>query len=338
MNILLTSVGRRAYIVQYFKEAIKKNGGGTVHACNSDDLSSAFQYADQTVISPLIYSQDYIPFLLDYCTKNQIQLIISLFDIDLYVLSQNKELFDKHGITILVSDPDLIACCNDKWKTYQFLYNNHFSVPKTYQTIQDVKTALSNGELHYPIMVKPRFGCGSIGLQIADNEQDLTYMSYLVEKAISHSYIKYESASATEKIIYQELLTGQEYGIDIINDMNGKFQNAIIKKKLAMRSGETDIAETATNNIIYDTAKKLAETSQHIGNMDCDVFLQNNTPYILEMNARFGGGYPFSHIAGCNLPEAIIRWAHGKPVEKQLLEAQPGIRAYKEIMICKNDH
>ena len=34
MNILLTSAGRRTYMVEYFKEVL--NGNGEVHASNSD--------------------------------------------------------------------------------------------------------------------------------------------------------------------------------------------------------------------------------------------------------------------------------------------------------------
>ena len=31
----------------------------------------------------------------------------------------------------------------------------------------------------------------------------------------------------------------------------------------------------------------------------------------LEMNPRFGGGYPFSHTLGANFPLAIIEWCSG---------------------------
>ena len=52
MNVLLTSVGRRAYMVKYFKEVLGSDG--SVHVCNSDDRTVAFHYADRSVISPLI--------------------------------------------------------------------------------------------------------------------------------------------------------------------------------------------------------------------------------------------------------------------------------------------
>jgi carbamoyl-phosphate synthase large subunit len=73
-----------------------------------------------------------------------------------------------------------------------------------------------------------------------------------------------------------------------------------------MRAGETDIAEVVENETIFNDVKLLSSLTKHIANMDCDVFLVDGKPYILEMNARFGGGYPFSHVAGCNLPKAII--------------------------------
>ena len=75
MNVLLTSVGRRAYMVKYFQEVLA--GSGEVHVCNSDDLTVAFHYADYSVITPLIYDDNYIPFLLKYCKENHIDILIS---------------------------------------------------------------------------------------------------------------------------------------------------------------------------------------------------------------------------------------------------------------------
>lgn len=67
MNILLTSAGRRSYIINYFKYAL--SGKGLVHAGNSFN-SPALQVADKAVITPLIYDPSYIDFLIDYCKIN----------------------------------------------------------------------------------------------------------------------------------------------------------------------------------------------------------------------------------------------------------------------------
>ena len=122
-------------------------------------------------------------------------------------------------------------------------------------------------------MVKPRYGCGSISVAIAYDEEDLLYLTKKANRDIVNSYLKYESAVTEEKVIYQEFLRGQEYGADIINDLHGNTQNVIVRKKIAMRSGETDIAQLVDEPVIKNTLFQLGKLTKHIANMDCDVFL-----------------------------------------------------------------
>jgi len=52
-------------------------------------------------------------------------------------------------------------------------------------------------------------------------------------------------------------------------------------------------------------------------------------PYVLEMNPRFGGGYPFSHMAGANLPAALVAWADGGTIDEDWLRVRPNVVASK---------
>lgn len=228
MNIMLTSVGRRAYMVKYFKEVLGNDG--KVFVCNSDDKSIAFKYADEKVISPLIYDSNYIPFLLKYCKANRIDIVISLFDMDLLMLAKHKNQFEEIGTKVIVSDYSIIEVCNDKWKTYKFLTDNGFHAPMSFLNMNEVIEKIFKGELSYPIVVKPRYGCGSISVAIAYDEEDLHYLTKKANEDIANSYLKYESSVTTDKVIYQECLKGQEYGADIINDLTGKTQNVIVRK------------------------------------------------------------------------------------------------------------
>lgn len=330
MNILLTSVGRRSYLVQYFKDAL--NGSGKVHVANSSDMSPAFQAADYSVVTPLIYDDNYIPFLLEYCRKKKIKAVISLFDIDLPVLSKNKARFEEIGTKVLVSDPNVIEICNDKWKTYQFLVENGINTPKSFLCVDEVIKSIHSGEIAYPVMVKPRWGMGSIAVFEAENEEELRIFYEKVKRNIGKTYLKYESAEDVEKsVLIQEKLHGQEYGLDVINDLYGNYVTTVPKMKYAMRSGETDCAVTVDSIPLKEFGEKLSGILHHVANLDTDIFIVEGRCYVLEMNARFGGGYPFSHMAGVNLPLAIIKWLKGEDVEKELLQERVNVMSQKDI-------
>ena len=334
MNVLITSVGRRSYLVKYFKEAL--NGEGFVHVSNSSDITPAFNVADYSIVTPLIYDDNYIPFLLRYCKDNNINILISLFDIDLYILALHKKEFEEIGTNVIVSEADFIKICNDKWLTYQYLRDKSFNVPATYLFLEDVVLNINDGNLNYPVVVKPRWGMGSLSIYIANNEEELRIFYNKIKEEIQNSYMRYESKNDLDNsVIIQEMINGQEYGMDIINDLNGNFKNTIVRKKYAMRSGETDCAEIVDSKILSEIGEKLGKITGHIANLDVDVFYDGNKVFILEMNARFGGGYPFSHLSGVNLPLAIVKWCKGEKVNKSILSVENYILGHKDIEIVK---
>lgn len=334
MNILLTSVGRRSYLVNYFKKELNRDG--KVHVMNSSDLSPAFVVADCATVSPLIYDKEYIPFLLNYCQKNNIRAIIPLLDIDVPVLATAREQFEKIGTELIVASADFAKICNDKWLTYRFLKENDFHTAKSYIDLEKAVCDLREKIIEYPVIVKPRWGMGSIAVYEADDEVELRFFYEKAKRNIMKSYLKYESQEKLEEsVLIQQKLKGQEYGMDIMNDLSGKFAGISVKMKYAMRSGETDCAITVDSVRFKNEGKRLSEISKHIGNLDVDVFEVDDTPYILEMNARFGGGYPFSHIAGVNLPKAIIQWLNGEAIDPEILKPRIGVRAHKDIEIIE---
>ncbi len=334
MNILFTSVGRRSYLVKYFKEAL--DGQGEIFVANSTDISPAFQVADHCVVTPLIYDSHYIPFLFNYCKDNNINAIIPLFDVDLPILSKHKQEFKTIGVKIIVSDLRVIEICNDKWKAYSFLIENGFSTPKTFLSFSDAVNAVKEKKCSYPLIIKPRWGMGSIAIFEAENEEELKVFYFKARREIQKNYLKYESAkNIKECVLIQEKVNGEEYGLDIINDLDKNYMTTICKRKYAMRSGETDCAITVNSDTLKDVGEKISKKLQHIGNLDCDVFMVGNKPIILEMNARFGGGYPFSHMAGVNLPKAMIAWLFGKKADNSWLKENIHIISHKDINLVR---
>lgn len=330
MNILLTSAGRRTYLVEYFKKAL--GGQGKVYASNSIDTYTLHQ-ADGYVITPAIYDKEYINFLISYCKKNQISAIISLFDIDLPVLAKHKDEFEKEGIKVVVSDYNVTQICNDKWSTYEFLIRLGLPQTPSYLNLENLKNDIAEGVVNYPFILKPRWGMGSIGIYKACNEQELLVFYAKLHKEIFDTYLKYESQVDKDScIIIQQMIKGQEYGIEILNDLKGNYVSTFAKKKVAMRSGETDIAETVETVPFEDIAKLISAHLHHVAMLDVDCFVtETGERIVLEMNCRFGGQYPFTHNAGVNVPLQIIKWLNGEKVDKSLVIQKDGVRSCKEL-------
>lgn len=334
-NVLLSSVGRRTYLVRWFREAL--GGEGRICVTNSDPTTPAFVAADAAEVSPLIYSDEYIPFIIDFCERHHVGAVVPLFDVDIPILAMHRAELEASGVLPIVAPEAFARACSDKLETANILNEAGIAHPATYVNANDFVEAVARGEESFPAFVKPRWGMGSMGLAEASNETELNVLTGIARRKVSSSYLRYESASdPLRSVLVQPVIVGQEYGMDVINDLSGDFRGCVVRRKAAMRAGETDVAEVLPNDSRFDAlARRLSELSRHPGNMDVDVFDNGKELVVLEMNARFGGGYPFSHAAGVNLPRALVAWLRGEECKSEDLEVkEPGLYM-KDISMAK---
>ncbi len=333
-NLLLSSAGRRTYLVEWFKEALGNEG--SVVVANSDALAPSMIAADVRVESPLIYSDEYIPFMLQCCADNQVGAVVPLFDIDVPVLARASQEFFDAGVFPVVAPLETALACNDKFRTQQVLRELGLASIPSFVSLEEAEEALNDGRLSFPVVVKPRWGMGSIGVSKVWSTEELRAEYAIVLQEIQDTYLRYESADQAQPVIIQQCMDGQECGMDVINDLCGGFRGISLRKKLAMRAGETDAAEVIpAEEPFMSLGRTLSLWSRHPGNMDLDVFLQDGVPYVLEMNGRFGGGYPFSHCAGVNEPAALVAWLRGQePSPSELTPKDYGVYQ-KDIRIIR---
>lgn len=330
MNILFTCAGRRTYLLKYFKENLLS--GDLIIATDMQLTAPALQIADVKIQVPSVYDSKYIDTTIDICKSYKINALISLNDLELPILSVNKHLFESIGVEVIVSSPEVIDICFDKYKTAQWIESIGLCAPQTYVRMCDVKKALSEGNIAFPLFMKPRWGSGSIGLETIDDMDELEMYYHILSKKIRKSILATASVGE-EYIMIQEKLTGDEFGLDVMNDLNGKNIGVSVKKKLAMRAGETDKAVTVDLPEVKQIGARVGDKLHHIGNLDMDIMQRANGDYcVLELNPRFGGGFPFSYEAGVNFPLAIIKWLRGEIVDSSILQPRYG------AMFSKNDY
>lgn len=283
----------------------------------------ALTVADIKIQVPAVYADDYIDRTLQICKDNDVNAVICLNDLELPILAANREKFESIGVKVIVSAPEVIDICFDKYRTAQYIKSLGLETPITYVDYKEAVKAIQEGKLKFPLVLKPRWGSGSIGIEFVNSLEEMAEVYGMLLKKVKKSILA-TASQGDEYILIQQKIEGQEYGMDVMNDLEGNNRGVSVKKKLAMRAGETDKAQTVDNAAIRAIGKTLGDNLHHIGNLDVDVFEKDGKYYVLELNPRFGGGFPFSYEAGVNFPKAIIEWLKGNEVDSAILQPRYG--------------
>ena len=320
MNILLLSSGTRNKIVQYFRKTLADNGN--VICTDMSSLAPSIYEADKYYIVPKMTAPGYLDVILDICKKEKIDGILSLIDPELSLLAENKEKFAAVGTTVIGSSYELCEMSLDKFEMYKWLTFHGYKCAKSYMDKEEFFADVEEGKAKYPVFVKPARGSASIAIsKVYDKET--------VELIFAHS----------EGLMIQEFLNGQEIGADVYIDMiSGEIVSIFTKKKILMRAGETDKAESFKDEKLFELIKKFVSEAGYRGQIDIDIFDVNGDYYISEVNPRFGGGYPHAYESGADHMKLIVNNLEGKANEcvvGENYEVGTYMMKYNEVMVRK---
>jgi carbamoyl-phosphate synthase large subunit len=333
MNVLLASAGRRGYLVEYFREAVRPSG--KVVATNSVSGTSGMLSADVACVVPEAHDPTFIDKLLEICRDHSIGLLFSLHDWEAPFIAAAANHFQEAGVCLGVSSPDILDVCLDKLATWKFCHQHGIATPRVFSSETDAIHAYKVADCGFPLIVKARFGQGSLALFKVYTEEELKAACLLARAQIARFSDNGLSKMCEPSILIQEFIDGEEYGLDIVNDFQGEFRACLAKKKLGMRAGETDSAISVCDHVLTEFGRQIGTGLRHVAMLDADVIVRDGKPYLIEMNPRFGGHYPFSHIAGANVPAALVAWARNVAEPAGALDVDAGIQANKNIVIKK---
>lgn len=282
MKILITNSGRRTYFIDFLKKLNLSKLDIYLSDTNNKVPTAAQVKKKNFLLLPFSNRKsEYKKKLRKFILKNKIDLVIPLSDYDLNILSTLQKELDKKTKFILSTKKVLNISLN-KINTHKFLKLNKFDTPKIFKTLKKINK--------YPVVFKRSFGNGSNDCHIIKDKSQ-------VKKFINNKKIYF----------IQEYINGTEFNLDILNDKNQKFITCSIKKKFLMRAGETDRCEIISSKKIFNIGKKLSNCLGHIGNIDVDLIKRGMKYYIIDINPRFGGGYPFTHLSGKNYIGFLIK-------------------------------
>jgi carbamoyl-phosphate synthase large subunit len=288
-NILITSAGRRVSLLKAFIKASKvfdtKSEVFTTDL-NPFEGSPTSHFAHKSFQIGFFNEPNYVDDLLKICLENKVKIVVPTVDTELRLLADAKHKFKTHGIHIIVSDSKLVTTLDDKFKTNDFFNSLGIKTPKI----------LKKDNLHFPVFLKPINGSNSKGIYKAENLKEIRPCDLDSENMMILNYI--------DNTIYDE------YTIDLYYDKNSILKCAVPRIRLKVVGGESNQGITKKNEVLSFVKEKFNFLEGAIGCLTLQLFSNKSNPLDvigIEINPRFGGGYPFSLNAGANFPEFILR-------------------------------
>ena len=299
-SVLLTSGGRRVALVREFQAALRSLGvAGRVLVADLRRNAAAFHAADAGVLVPRVTSPEYVPHLLSMCEREGVRMVVPLIDTELHLLAPHREQFAARGITLVVSSPATTELSLDKRTTRDFFLAHGFDTPR----VLEAAAILADPSAKYPFFLKPADGSCSVGATRIDDAEALAF-----------------HARHTANAMVQEFVRGEEYTLDVLADFTGRVRCVVPRLRIETRAGEVSKGMTVKDPRLLDAGRRVVEALPGaVGCMTVQLFLTGEREVkFIEINPRFGGGFPLAAAAGAKYPEWLVAWALGRDPEVTL--------------------
>jgi carbamoyl-phosphate synthase large subunit len=315
VNLLLSCIGKRGYIADYFRTHLRP--GEKIIGTSHTRWTPGFGACDLGLLMPPLDSDEYVPTLIEACTRYDVGGLLSFFDPDVAVLSHHLDALKAAGIVPVMPREQVVWAAWDKWRTFEVLSQAGVQVPSTFIDLAPVHAGLSDGSLRFPLIVKPRRGFGAADVFIARNRMQLD------------AFFGYAPG-----MLIQTFIDGDSYDIEALADLDGRVLHVVAWQRLRSRAGETEHALTVEAPDLIELGQRLAECVGLVGPMDVDLIRgPGGGVWVIEINLRFGGGYPVSHLAGADFPGLIVEMLRGTHPEPRIGVYRRGVCMLKGLQV-----
>jgi carbamoyl-phosphate synthase large subunit len=288
-NVLLSSAGRRVALLEEFEIALGElSPGARVLATDVTPLASAFQRAEVRRLVPPCRDDAFIPAMLQLCEEHEIALVVPTIDTELPVLAAHRADFAGIGTTVAVSGPETVRLSADKVLTNQWLSAN--DLPTVRQSTP-AEVIADPSSWAFPVVAKPRRGSSSIGLRIVDAPADLSDLL------------------ADPDYVVEERALGDEFTIDVLVGRSGEVRDVVVRRRIEIRGGEVSKGVTVRDPQVIALARELCQAlPDAYGVLTVQLFVdpERRDMRVIEINPRFGGGFPLSWQAGARFPRWLL--------------------------------
>lgn len=318
MKVLVTGAG--ALLGQGIIRSLQKSElSPEIIAVDPSALSAGLYWADSSHLVHTAKSENYIQSVEAIIECERPDVILIGTDVELEVFAEHRMRLERQwSLQVVVSDPLSISIANDKFLTYEFLKHAGFnppesSLPENAKKLVDI--------VGFPLVVKPRIGARSYGLEVVQNDEEL-------EKALSKS----------KGLIVQEYVDGSESEFTAGTLTFDGICEASVVFRRDLRDGNTYRAFTHKDPDTDQQIRDMAEAFGAHGPANFQFRLKDGVARVFEINCRFSGTTPLRALAGFNEVDLVLRHlCCGQRVVQPSIEDLVFLRHWEETAVAPDD-
>lgn len=315
-----------------------------------DPWSAGLYVVSRGYTLPKAKDTHYLDSLIDILSNENASLLIPGSDPEIEVLGQHRFFIeDKTSCMVLVGGPECTKLCRDKLASSIFFREKGFPFV---HTVEGREAKLFAQEAGFPLVVKPRGGSASKGVQIVFTEKDLEQALETTQEPVVQEYLIPKSWGVSKKELKhchvmdaQGLRQEEEVSLQVLLDHTGELLG-IFTSRNVLRDGVPIKIDPWPNAPVEPLALEMAFKLKEKGligpcNFQCK--LTDKGPEFFEVNPRFTGITAVRAALGFNEVEAVLRRALlDEPSEmvKNSLQIRPDLvcrRYITELLFSRKD-
>jgi len=339
LTVLIAGIGGGSLGLEIFKSLQYAGGYRLIGTDVSEKAYGLYEEGFQkTYLLQRAQGPEYALQLMDICSQEKVDTVAPGAEEVHRILSENRQLFEREGILLMLNSEEVVDLCSDKTETLKFLKEKGIPVPDTKEVLseKDVK-----GFGKFPCVVKPATSAGGSNMVfVADNEEEAVFfVKYLMQRGFRASLQEYKNSR-------------EEYTVGVLSAPSGEIVGSIALKRshehklsYVLKYDDMVISSGWSQGLIDDFSE-VRQQAEHIarvlksrwalniqGRLDSqEVF------YPFEINPRHSGTTYLRALAGFNEPHILLqRCLRGYSTSPQPLRKGYYLRSFIEKYVPKED-
>jgi len=310
---------------------IESNTTGTGHLCLQRARQRGFRVlflTSRPQLYPFLSAELVAPYVLNTTDVDEICKVLQA-QTDVQGLMSTSEYFVEIAaqvasrLSLVGSDVEAVRTCRHKGRFVRTLEQAGLNVPKTFELASLSTLEQLIPQLTFPVVVKPVFGSGSVGVRLASNATELLRVGgrLLSERR------EERGLTTPPDILVQEYLSGEEYSVEVLSVRGHDSILGCTKKHLGpapffVETGHdfpAPLDSSTEREIRRAVSRALSAVGYRSGPSHVELRLgADGRPWFIEVNPRLAGGMiprAIEMATGIDVLGALIDFFAGAAVE-----------------------